>query len=135
MGIYALGSVRPLNTAEVAIVKQIHHLPLTLVVLFVKSMYDALLSNPQALALVVQIEKSCRRSSSIKTPTKQALIVPFISKRSAAHVATFILLAYPKALVHGIKLSNGWMAVCLVRYWKFFSSAQPAVPSGITRRA
>lgn len=47
VGNYPVGSIVELNTGEVAIVKQIHpHVPLTPVVLLVKSAGDTLLSSP-----------------------------------------------------------------------------------------
>ncbi len=85
VGVYPVGSVVELNTGEVAIVKQIHHhVPLTPVVLLVKSAGNSLLSNPREMDLVAQIETPYRKITAILDPT-QAGIDPtdYLDKKAA----------------------------------------------------
>lgn len=78
VGIYPVGSIVELNTGETAIVKQIHHhTPLTPVVLLVKSAGNSLISNPQELDLVAQLETPHRKITAILDP-KQVGIDPII---------------------------------------------------------
>jgi hypothetical protein len=67
-----------LNTGEVAIVKQIHHhVPLTPVVLLVKSGGNTLLSKPYEQDLTAQIETPHRKITTILDP-HQAGIDPTV---------------------------------------------------------
>jgi HD-GYP domain-containing protein (c-di-GMP phosphodiesterase class II) len=66
VGVYPVGSVVELNTGEVAIVKQVHHhVPLTPVVLLVKSAGNTLLSKPYERDLAAQIETPRRKITAI----------------------------------------------------------------------
>lgn len=85
VGVYPVGSVVELNTGEVAIVKQIHHhVPLTPVVLLVKSAGNSLLSNPREMDLVAQLETPHRKITAILDP-KQAGVDPtdYLDKKAA----------------------------------------------------
>ncbi len=85
VGIYPVGSVVELNTGETGIVKQIHHhVPLTPLVLLVKTAGNTLLSNPRELDLVAQIETPHRKITAILDP-KQAGIDPtdYLDKKAA----------------------------------------------------
>jgi len=85
VGVYPVGSVVELNTGEVGIVTRIHHhVPLTPVVLLVKSAGNTLLSNPQELDLVAQVEIPHRKITAILDP-KQARIDPtdYLDKKAA----------------------------------------------------
>jgi len=68
---------------EVAIVKQIHpHVPLTPVVLLVKSAGNTLLSNPHELDLCGQIETPHRSIATIQDPHHAGSALPSTSIRS-----------------------------------------------------
>ncbi len=85
VGIYPVGSVVELNTGEVGIVTQIHHhVPLTPVVLLVKSAGNTKLSNPRELDLVAQLETPHRKITAILDP-KQTGIDPtdYLDKNAA----------------------------------------------------
>ncbi|GKS65555.1 HD family phosphohydrolase [Nitrospira sp.] len=85
VGVYPVGSVVELNTGEVGVVKQIHHhVPLTPVVLIVKSAGNTLLSTPHELDLVAQIETPHRKITAI-LDSKQAGIDPtdYLDKKAA----------------------------------------------------
>lgn len=85
VGVYPVGSVVELNTGEIAIVKQVHHhVPLTPMVLLIKSAGNTLLSKPHELDLVAQIEKPHRKIIAILDP-KQIGIDPtdYLDKKAA----------------------------------------------------
>ncbi len=85
VGVYPVGSVVELNTGEVAIVKQIHHhVPLTPVVLLVKSGGNTLLSQPHEQDLAAQIETPRRKITAILDP-QQSGIDPtdYLDKKAA----------------------------------------------------
>jgi HD-GYP domain-containing protein (c-di-GMP phosphodiesterase class II) len=85
VGVYPVGSVVEFNTGETGIVKEIHHhVPLTPVVLLVKSAGNTVLSNPRELDLVAQIETPHRKITAILDP-KQAGIDPtdYLDKKAA----------------------------------------------------
>ncbi|OQW34736.1 MAG: hypothetical protein A4E19_17610 [Nitrospira sp. SG-bin1] len=85
VGVYPVGSVVELNTGETGIVKQIHHhVPLTPVVLLVRSEGNTLLSNPRELDLVAQLKTPHRKITAILDP-KQAGINPtdYLDKKAA----------------------------------------------------
>ena len=85
VGVYPVGSVVELNTGETGIVKEVHHhAPLAPVVLLVKSAGNTVLSHPQEVDLVAQLEKPQRRVTAILEP-KQAGIDPtvYLDKKAA----------------------------------------------------
>ncbi|HMS83468.1 MAG TPA: HD-GYP domain-containing protein [Nitrospira sp.] len=85
VGVYPVGSVVELNTGETGVVKEIHHhVPLTPVVLLVKTAGNTFLSNPRELDLVAQIETPHRKITAILDP-KQAGIDPidYLDKKAA----------------------------------------------------
>lgn len=78
VGVYPVGSVVELNTGEVAIVKQIHHhVPLTPVVLLIKSAGNTALSKPHEQDLAAQMEAPRRKITAILDP-HQAGIDPTV---------------------------------------------------------
>ncbi|MBK9306116.1 MAG: HD-GYP domain-containing protein [Nitrospira sp.] len=85
VGVYPVGSVVELNTGEVAIVKQIHHhVPLTPVVLLVKSAGNSLLSNPREMDLVAQLETPHRKITAILDPTHTGIDpTDYLDKKAA----------------------------------------------------
>jgi len=85
VGVYPVGSVVELNTGETGIVKEVHHYaPLAPVVLLVKSAGNTVLSHPQEVDLVAQLENLQRRVTAILEP-KQAGIDPtvYLDKKAA----------------------------------------------------
>ncbi len=85
VGLYPVGSVVEFNTGETGIVKEVHHhAPLAPVVLLVKSVGNTLLSHPQELDLVAQLEKP-HRSITTVLDAKQAGIDPtnYLDKKAA----------------------------------------------------
>jgi putative nucleotidyltransferase with HDIG domain len=85
VGVYPVGSIVELNTGEVAIVKQIHHhVPLTPVVLLIKSSGNTLLSKPYEQDLAAQIETPHRKITAILDP-QQSGIDPtdYLDKKAA----------------------------------------------------
>jgi putative nucleotidyltransferase with HDIG domain len=85
VGVYPVGSVVELNTGETGIVKEVHHhAPLAPVVLLVKSAGNTLVSNPQELDLVAQLEMRHRRITAVLDP-KQSGIDPtdYLDKKAA----------------------------------------------------
>lgn len=85
VGVYPVGSVVELNTGETGIVKEVHHhAPLAPVLLLVKSAGNTVLSHPQEVDLVAQLENPQRRVTAILEP-KQASIDPtvYLDKKAA----------------------------------------------------